>query len=122
MQARLLTRETGDFGPHDLARTVASDLLRSFAPAPQHRFNGDALRRPAVSEMDERAHNIRAHGAGVSSLALDKFDGRILLSGGAEGSIKTWDLEACGNPHGLYTFRPVSTIARLFGRSKRERP
>lgn len=64
---------------------------------------------PAV---EERPHNIRAHGAGVSSLALDKFDGRVLLSGGAEGAIKIWDLESCGNPHETHTFRPVSTIAR----------
>lgn len=55
---------------------------------------------------------MRAHGAGVGSLAVDKFDGRLLVSGGAEGSIKIWDLEASGNPHAAHTFRPVSSIAR----------
>ncbi|KAK7419340.1 hypothetical protein QQZ08_010873 [Neonectria magnoliae] len=112
MQARLLARETGDLHPRDLARTITTDLVRSFAPAPQHRFNGDVAPPSDPAGVDERAHNIRAHGAGVSALALDKFDGRILLSGGAEGAIKIWDLEACGNPHGLHTFRPASTIAR----------
>ncbi|KAH7011707.1 WD40-repeat-containing domain protein [Ilyonectria destructans] len=112
MQSRLLARETGDLDPRDFARTVTTDLLRSFAPAPQHRFNGEFAPRPDPAGVDERAHNIRAHGAGVSALALDKFEGRILLSGGAEGSIKIWDLEACRNPHKLHTFRPVSSIAR----------
>lgn len=115
MQASLLDRETGDLAPHTLTQSFTSQLLRSFAPAPQHRFNGDAApaRPDAVSPaVDERPHNIRAHGAGVSSLALDRFDGRILLSGGAEGAIKIWDLESCGDPHRIHTFRPASTIAR----------
>ncbi|KAJ6440449.1 bZIP transcription factor [Purpureocillium lavendulum] len=114
MQARLLTRETGELGPHEFARTVASDLVRSFAPAPQHRFHGEALQRSdgASDNADGRAHNMRAHGAGVSSLALDKFDGRLLVSGGAEGAIKVWDLEEGGNPHGMHTYRPVATMAR----------
>lgn len=115
MQARLLARETGDLRPRDFAQTVAFDLLRSFAPAPQHRFNGEVIVRDDPSGAGERAHNIRAHGTGVSSLAVDKFDGRILVSGGAEGSIKLWDLENCPSPHAVHTFRPVSTIARSTG-------
>ena len=118
MHSRLLTRETGDLSPRDFARTVTTDLLRSFAPAPQHRFNGDSTSQPDPAGVDERAHNIRAHGAGVSTLALDKFDGRILISGGAEGAIKLWDLEGCGNPHKLHTFRPAGTIARTTGEAR----
>lgn len=112
MQTRLYTRETGDLAPEDVTRAINSDLIRSFAPAPQHRFNGEATERP---ELDDRPHNIKAHGAGVSALALEKFDGRILLSGGAEGSIKVWDLEATPDQHKVYTFRPVATIARSSG-------
>ncbi|KAF5659755.1 dna excision repair ercc-8 [Fusarium heterosporum] len=112
MQSNILARETGDLAPQDLSRSITSDLLRSFAPAPQHRFNGERAARPDPAGVDERAHNIRAHGAGVNTLALEKFDGRILLSGGAEGGIKIWDLEDEGNPHKLHTFRPFSSIAR----------
>lgn len=112
MQASLLHRETGDVAPGALAQTFTAQLLRSIAPAPHHRFNGDAS-PPSSSVVDDRPHRIRAHGAGVSSLALDKFDGRLLVSGGAEGSIKLWDLETGGaTPHDTHTFRPVSTIAR----------
>ncbi|RMJ03524.1 hypothetical protein CDV36_014949 [Fusarium kuroshium] len=112
MLSNLLAREAGDLSPRDLTRSVATELLGSFASAPQHRFNGERNPRSDPAGVDERANNIRAHPTGVSSLALEKFDGRILLSGGAEGGIKIWDLEACANPHALHTFRPVSSIAR----------
>ncbi|KAM0219659.1 hypothetical protein ACHAQI_001045 [Fusarium lateritium] len=112
MQSYLLARETGDLGPQDLACSITSELVRSFAPAPQHRFNGERTAKDDPAGVSERAHNIRAHGAGVNTLALEKFDGRILLSGGAEGGIKIWDLEDGGNPHKLHTFRPISSIAR----------
>lgn len=115
MQASLLDRETGDLTPPALVQTFTNQLLRSFAPAPHHRFNGDAASRRDSSAVDERPHNIRAHGSGVSSLALDRFDGRVLISGGAEGAIKIWDLESRGNPHTVHTFRPASTIARSPG-------
>ncbi|KAM0669226.1 hypothetical protein ACQRIT_004191 [Beauveria bassiana] len=118
MQTRLFARETGDLLPQDFARTLASDLVRTFAPAPQHRFNGEVItsQRPtsgrSSSVVEERAHNIRAHGAGVSALDVDKFDGRLMISGGADGSLKIWDLESAPSPHMLHTFRPTLTIAR----------
>ncbi|KAG5743296.1 hypothetical protein H9Q69_014043 [Fusarium xylarioides] len=112
MQSNLLARETGDLRHEDFTRSITSELLRSFAPAPQHRFNGERTSKHSPTDVGERVHNIRAHGAGVNSLALEKFDGRILLSGGAEGGIKVWNLEDAGNPNKLHTFRPVSSIAR----------
>jgi DNA excision repair protein ERCC-8 len=51
----------------------------------------------------------------VSGLALEKFQGRILVSGGSEGSIKIWDLEEAASPHQRHVFRPVSTIGRSTG-------
>ncbi|KHN96930.1 DNA excision repair protein ERCC-8 [Metarhizium album ARSEF 1941] len=115
MQPRLLSRETGDLSPDDLSKAVYQDLIRSFAPAPQHRFNGEIAPRTSPEGTPERAHSIRAHGAGVRSLALEKFDGRILVSGGSEGSVKIWDLDAAPTPSHPHVFRPVSTIARSTG-------
>ena len=114
MQARILSRETGDLAPRDFNQILSAQLLRSYAPAPNHRFNGERAGQTS-SLADERPHSIRAHGSGVGSLVIDRFDGRILLSGGAEGSIKLWDLEACGSPHASHTFRPVSSIGRTPG-------
>ncbi|EFZ01683.1 WD40 domain protein [Metarhizium robertsii] len=118
MQARLLSRETGDHSPDDLSKSVNADLLRSFAPAPQHRFNGEIASQTHLEETEERARSVRAHGAGVSGLALEKFDGRILVSGGSEGSIKIWDLDEAPTPNQRHVFRPVSTIARSTGVKK----
>ncbi|RDA93754.1 hypothetical protein CP533_0201 [Ophiocordyceps camponoti-saundersi (nom. inval.)] len=103
MQARLfLARETGDVGAHDLARTITSDLVRSFAPAPHHRFVGE----PPVGQR------VVAHANGIGSIALDKFDGRLLISGGADGSIRLWDLEQAAHPLQPHDFRPLSSIVR----------
>ncbi|PFH62615.1 hypothetical protein XA68_12867 [Ophiocordyceps unilateralis] len=100
MLARLLlTRETGDLGAHDLARSITSDLIRSFAPAPHHRFVGE----PST---------VVAHANGIVSLALEKFDGRLLVSGGAEGSIRLWDLEQGAHPLRPHNFRPLSSMVR----------
>ncbi|KAH6609651.1 dna excision repair ercc-8 [Trichoderma cornu-damae] len=117
MQPRLLAREAGDLPSRGFAQATASQLLRSFEPAPQHRFDGEASFPPNDQQtaVETRPHRLRAHGAGVSSLALEKFDGRILLSGGADGSIKLWDLESCGSPYGIHTFRPKGSIARSTG-------
>lgn len=118
MQSRLLAREVGDLPCRDLSQITASQLLRSFGPAPQHRFNGE-VKLPQNDQQtapdEDRPHRLRAHGAGVSSLALEKFDGRLLVSGGADGSIKLWDLESCPGPYETHTFRPVSSISRSTG-------
>ncbi|TFB04270.1 DNA excision repair protein ckn1 [Trichoderma ghanense] len=130
MQSRLLAREVGDLPSRNLSQIVASQLLRSFEPAPHHRFNGDTRQLAQQQQHgqqtaqglgldldEERPHRLRAHGAGVSSLALDKFDGRLLVSGGADGSIKLWDLDggSCASPHETHTFRPAGYIPRSTG-------
>lgn len=111
MQAYAYARETGDLSPDAFGRSVTSTLLKSFAPAPQHRFHGE-LSSSSTVNLENRPHQIKAHGAGVTALALEKFEGRLLISGGAEGGIKIWDLEEAGNPHATYTYKPVGAIAR----------
>jgi DNA excision repair protein ERCC-8 len=37
-----------------------------------------------------------AHFGGVNSIAIDKFEGRYLLSGGADSTVSIWDLETPG--------------------------
>ncbi len=95
MNLLLLDRSSGSLGPNRFARLQAAALLRSFAPAPRFRFDGgepvttastgletqgggsavsasqSALRR------DPSRPSIRAHPAGVSALALERFDGRL---------------------------------------------
>ncbi|KAI1112664.1 WD40-repeat-containing domain protein [Nemania sp. NC0429] len=114
MNQLLLDRAAGVVGPNVFARLQTTQLLSSFRPAPQYRFDGGE-RGIAVSDGEassDAASSIWAHQAGVSALALERFDGRILVSGGADASIRLWDLEQCGNPANshAHTFKPVATV------------
>ncbi|KAI1284143.1 WD40-repeat-containing domain protein [Xylaria sp. FL0933] len=113
MNQLLLERSTGALGPNVFARLQTTRLLTSFRPSPQYRFDGGergvAVQDGEVSSSDA-ATSIWAHQAGVSALALERFDGRTLVSGGSDASIKLWDLEQCGNPSEPHTFKPVATI------------
>ncbi|KAI0908157.1 WD40-repeat-containing domain protein [Ustulina deusta] len=113
MNQLLLERSTGAVGPNAFARLQTTRLLASFQPRPQYRFDGGE-RGVAVHDGDasssDAAASIWAHQAGVSALALERFDGRILVSGGSDASIKLWDLEQCGNPSKPHTFNPVGAI------------
>ncbi|TRX92029.1 hypothetical protein FHL15_007126 [Xylaria flabelliformis] len=113
MNQLLLERATGAAGPNVFARLQTTRLLTTFQPAPQYRFDGGE-RGVAVHDGDassaDTASSIWAHQAGVSALALERFDGRILVSGGSDASIKLWNLEQCGNPSNPYTFKPVGAV------------
>lgn len=43
-----------------------------------------------------------------------------MASGGSDGSIKLWDLEACPNHHRPYVFKPVASAARVRDEYRRE--
>ncbi|KAI8629927.1 WD40 repeat-like protein [Xylariaceae sp. FL1651] len=113
MNQLLFERSAGRLGPNVFARLQTTQLLKSFQPAPQYRFDGGergtAVHDGEISSSDA-ATSIWAHQAGVSALALERFDGRILVSGGSDASIKLWDLEQCGNPSKSHTFKPIGTI------------
>ncbi|KAI1439313.1 WD40-repeat-containing domain protein [Xylaria sp. CBS 124048] len=116
MNQLLFDRSTGALGPNEFARLQTTQLLRSFHPAPEYRFDGGergtAVTDDDASSSSEPVPSIWAHQAGVSALALECFDGRILVSGGADASIKVWDLEQCGNASKPHTFKPVGTVRR----------
>ncbi|KAJ3573925.1 hypothetical protein NPX13_g4529 [Xylaria arbuscula] len=113
MNQLLLERSTGAVGANVFARLETTRLLTSFQPSPQYRFDGGergvAVHDGEASSSDAAA-SIWAHQAGVSALALERFDGKILVSGGSDASIRLWDLEQCGNPSTPHTFKPVGTI------------
>ncbi|KAK3901690.1 hypothetical protein C8A05DRAFT_44721 [Staphylotrichum tortipilum] len=131
MNPLLLERSSGSLGANQFARLQAAALLRSFAAAPRFRFDGSehatvpstgletqgagsAVSTPENAARGDDASRpaIRAHQAGVSALALERFDGRLLISGGSDGTIKLWDLEQCPNSSQSHTYRPVEAVAR----------
>lgn len=119
MNELLLERSTGNLGPNAFARFQTTQLLRSFRPAPHLRFDGgEAGVGGAASPSDDESSAdqppvaLWAHQAGVNALALERFDGRILVSGGSDATIRIWDLEQSPDPHRPHTYHPVAQIAR----------
>ncbi|PQE33004.1 hypothetical protein CJF32_00001486 [Rutstroemia sp. NJR-2017a WRK4] len=117
MNQLLFDRSTGNLDPKAFARIQTSQLLHAIQPAPNLQFNGG---ENAISNNgDERRRNrdpaepkLWAHQTGVNALAIDRFDGKILLSGGADSSIKLWDLDHLPTGASNYTFRPTGTVPR----------
>ncbi|KAI5860096.1 WD40 repeat-like protein [Durotheca rogersii] len=118
MNRSLFERSSGSLSPGGFARLVTSRLLNTFQAAPGLRFDGGetgtAIRHEEdgpVAEADA-ASSLWAHQTGVSALALEHFDGRILASGGLDATIKLWNLEQCANPSTGHTYTPVVSIRR----------
>jgi len=118
MNELLFERSTGNLGPNAFARLQTTRLLRSFQPAPHFRFDGGEtgvsgnIPDDDDDDADAAPVSLWAHQAGVNALALERFDGRILVSGGSDATIRIWDLEQSQNPHEPHTYRPVAQISR----------
>ncbi|KAK0614035.1 WD40-repeat-containing domain protein [Immersiella caudata] len=126
MNSLLFERSTGNVAPREFAVVQTEKLLKSFRSALRFRFDGgERPARPVVRDASSAITTpgpssavrpdtplLWAHQAGVTALALERFDGRILISGGADAAIKIWDLEQCANPSVSHTYRPVASVPR----------
>jgi DNA excision repair protein ERCC-8 len=116
MNELLFDRSTGRLGPQDFARLHASQLVERIQLAPKLRFDGGEKEYPAPHDGLESAGFLKsepkqwAHQAGVSALDID-IDATILVSGGADSSIKIWSLDNIPNG-GDRTLEPTATVSR----------
>jgi DNA excision repair protein ERCC-8 len=104
----LLNRSYGFHPNHVLKRATGTQLIYSlqssiatFSPNP----------RPKNSQYERPP----AHVSGVNAITIDKFEGRYLLSGGADSSIALWDLESPSLPashNGDQTYTPLSSVSK----------
>jgi DNA excision repair protein ERCC-8 len=103
----LLNRSFGLNFPNDVQRDTTSRLIYALQPSDltfsQHAPSEDAPNDP-----------IPAHLSGVNAITIDKFEGRYLLSGGADSSLAIWDLET---PHsvsqaGHAVYHPLSAVSK----------
>ena len=82
----LLDRAYGLIPNDVLKRAIASRLIYALQPS-------DLSFSQHLPHQDESRERIPAHISGVNAITIDKFEGRFLLSGGADSSIAIWDLE-----------------------------
>jgi DNA excision repair protein ERCC-8 len=134
MNQLLFDRSSGNISPPAFARIQLSAQVHAIQPASRLRFNGgekeasqeddtgEGVESQAEPPVDAR---IWAHQAGVNALAIDigsrmyagrpallsSADASSLISGGADSSIKLWDLEelTAGSKH---TFKPTGIVPR----------
>lgn len=110
MTSNLLGRALGSISPHAVQKAQTSRLLNSLQAAPGIRFDGStgaALTKAQQHEDEEdELSEVWAHKAGVNCLAVDRFEGRYMLSGGAESSIILWDLESAECSLNRCTYNP----------------
>lgn len=101
-----LSRAAGYITNDVVKRTTASRLIYALQPSNVN-FSRDL---PSEHEPDRRPP---AHISGVSALAIDQFEGRYLLSGGADSSVAIWDLESQTKQAGGYgTYAPLAEVQK----------
>ncbi|KAL1976622.1 hypothetical protein VTN31DRAFT_2904 [Thermomyces dupontii] len=98
MNAYLLNRVQGTIAPKAFHVAQTSRLLHLLEPAPGIRFASEKPEEPKeVFSIFSRAFDeITAHKSGVNVLAIDQNEGRFMVSGGADPTIRLWDLESRG--------------------------
>ncbi|KAJ5090900.1 hypothetical protein N7532_009584 [Penicillium argentinense] len=109
MNSYLLNRALGSVAPQVFHVAQTERLVHSLEPAPGIRFSSrraapsDRLRDDTTSTPNNSAGEDFAHKSGVTCLAIDQFEGRYMVSGGADPSIRLWDLENRGSePEHIY--------------------
>ncbi|KAI9767533.1 MAG: hypothetical protein M1840_005570 [Geoglossum simile] len=104
MNSHLLSRELGFEPPHVLAAEHTSHLVHAIQFEPNVLFNGgDGGGEVGVA---------RAHEAGVNALVIEGFEGRFMVSGGADSSIRVWDLESTEYNSSNCILKPSGSVAR----------
>jgi DNA excision repair protein ERCC-8 len=132
MNVLLLNRSAGLGHPGDVRSELYNSQLHALQPS-DARFE-----RPGNSSQDDTLASqdgmnginapAIAHFGGVNAIEIDKFEGRYLLSGGADSTVSIWDLESPQINEDnddedvlqstALTFGPLGTVPRSSGAHK----
>ncbi|KAL3475232.1 WD40-repeat-containing domain protein [Aspergillus californicus] len=103
MNSYLLNRAFGSITPSSFHIAQKTRLVHSLEPAPGIRFG---------SSHNNADEDVLAHSAGANVLAIDQYEGRYMVSGGADPSIHLWDLETRGSDLS-HVHQPVASITKF---------
>ncbi|KAJ5759059.1 hypothetical protein N7520_006215 [Penicillium odoratum] len=119
MNSFLLNRALGSVSSNTFYVAQTTRLVHNLEPAPGIRFSSRRASRRSESRGDatplneehDSTEDETAHNAGVNCLAIDQFDGRYMISGGADPTIHLWDLESRGSEH-EHVHRAVASVSK----------
>ncbi|KAL8773216.1 MAG: hypothetical protein Q9209_001892 [Squamulea sp. 1 TL-2023] len=118
MDSQLFARALGSVGPEAIQQAELSRRLHAIQPVPDIKFDGHGP-QPTTNDGDQHnrsrgaiGNEIRAHRAGVNCIAIDRFEGRHLISGGAEASIKIWDLATAEHAQRKFINNPTAEVKK----------
>lgn len=89
LSTSLLDRSLCNLSSAEFAREQSQLATHAIQPAPGITFD-NGIKSPTTGSIQP----VLAHSAGTNAIVIDKFEGRYLLSGGADLQIGLWDLEA----------------------------
>ena len=109
-----LARTLGTLTPSSFQKIQKESFLNSIVSQPYATFGSTAPRdlsqaSPVHASLENSQST--AHRPGTNCLTLDQNDGRFLISGGADASIRLWDLESSGNGDS-YRYFPTASLSR----------
>ena len=120
MPHNYLARASGTLSPRAFEQAETARLLHSIQLAPGIRF--DESEGPVFTATNSNAQHVSnddenqsvwAHRSGVNCIAIDRFEGRYMLSGGSDSSISFWDLESNSDTLNDYTYKPETKARRV---------
>ena len=118
MNSYLLNIRLGSLPPVKFQRAQYDRLARTIEPALSVRFNAAPRAAhlglgPSLADSDKNPdERVWAHNAGVNVLAVDRHAGRYLFSGGADATVRLWDLEEPFEASATTLYRPSASLAR----------
>lgn len=118
MNSYLLNRQLGSVSQQAFASAQNNRLLRSLQLAPYVKCSLQSLEEPNSNSLEQHGpkravKTSSAHPSGVNSIAIDRFEGRYLLSAGANSSVAIWDLESpASSPENGTIYNPLGHTPR----------
>ena len=116
-----LGRCLGAVSPQAFRRVQKERLLQSLKPSslsfgfqvqPESINVVSTASRGHLSDSQLAQVHPVAHGAGVNVLAIDQNDGRYLLSGGADSTVRLWDLENVNETTSSQILGPAASLTK----------